>query len=490
MKKNYLIYFIILIIFVVNIINLRNLSLIDWDEGVFALQAKWFSSMGAEGKPFNFQTPPLFQILIALFFKLFGYKEWVLPLISIIFSCLTIYVIFLFYSSIYNDMVALISTLLFISTEYFLFFSKSGLSDATFLFFFFTALYFFYRTLENENKFNFLLCSIFTLLACYTKYTGLILFLIYLIISFTIAKKRSIYFYLFTIIIPILLLLPYFIVFIKIISTKGIFIRHGKLLGINHLKFLYYLLRFAPLIFISALFYRIKEKNDYFVLATILTFFIILGFYYPYLRLAYPLIPFLALFSASFIYKFKKVRTYLLGTIIFVNIFLSYDTIIYHSKIPSLISQKVDSLCESYKIDYIITSAPPNILFNISGDIMLTENQTLRDTKINKITGLNKRIIIKKDVNLIKGEKQILFLVSNIFPEIDKKLLPFKSKVGYKESIEFIDAPIYYKDIFNELRTKKQIYEIFVLEIEKLNGIEQDSLWQICLESGVTIIKK
>lgn len=490
MKKNYLIYLIILIIFIVSIINLRNLSLIDWDEGVFALQAKWFSSMGTEGKPFNFQTPPLFQILIALFFKLFGYKEWVLPLISIIFSVLTIYIIFLFYTRIYNETIALFGVLLFISTEYFLFFSKSGLSDATFLFFFFTALYFFYRAFENEKKSYFLLCGLFTLLACYTKYTGLILFLIYLILSLTMVKKRSFSFYLFTIIIPVLLLLPYFIIFIKIVSIKGIFSRHSKLLGINHLKFLYYLLRFAPLIFISALFYRIKEKNDYFVLATILTFFIILGFYYPYLRLAYPLIPFLALFSASFIYRFKKVRTYLFGTIFFVNIFLSYDTIIYHSKIPSLISQKVNNLCESYKIDYIVTVIPPNILFNISGDIVLTENHTFRDTKINKITGVDKRIIIKKDVNLIKEEKQILFLASNIFPEIDEKLLPFKLKADYKESIEFIDAPIYYKDIFNELRTKKQIYEIFILEIEKLNDIEQDSLWQLCLESGVTIIKK
>lgn len=489
MKKNYLIYFIILIIFIVNIINLKNLSLIDYDEGVLALQAKWFSSMGAEGKPFNFQTPPLFQIIIALFFKLFDYKEWVLPLLSIISSCLTIYIFFLFCIRIYNEKVALLSTPLFISTEYFLFFSKSGLSDATFLFFFLTALYFFYRALEDEKKSHFLLCGLFTLLACYTKYTGPILFLIYLIVSFTIAKKRNFSFYLFTIIIPVLLLLPYFIIFIRIVSIKGIFSRHSKLLGINHLKFLYYLIRFAPVIFISALFYRIKERNDYFILTIILTFFITLGFYYPYLRLAYPLIPFFALFSASFIYKFKRVRTYLCGIIILVNIFLSYDTIIYHSKIPSLISQKINSLCESYKINYIITATPPNILFNIFGDIMLTENQALRNTRINKLTGLDKRII-RKDINLIKGERQILFLGSNIFPEIDKKLLPFKSKAGYKEAIEFIDAPIYYKDVFNELRTKKQIYEILVLEMTKLNGIENDSLWQLCLESGVTIIKK
>ncbi|MEO0127544.1 MAG: glycosyltransferase family 39 protein [candidate division WOR-3 bacterium] len=490
MKKLYIVYIVILIFFTANIINLKNLSLIDWDEGVFALQAKWFASMGMEGKPFNFQTPPLFQIIIALAFKIFGYKAEILPLISIIFSCLSIYIVFIFSREIYNETIGLIGVFLFISTEYFLFFSKSGLSDATFLFFFLTAIYFFYRTIEDENKSSFILCGLFTLLACYTKYTGPILFLIYLIINFTIFKIRTKYFYLFTIVIPILLLLPYFIIFIKVISVKGIFSRHGSLLGVHHLKFLYYLIRFAPMVFLSAIFYRMRDKNDYFILVIILTFFIILGFYYPYLRLAYPLIPFFTLFSACFIYKFKKLRTYICVIIFLINIFLGYDTIIYHSNIPRLISQKVDTLCESYKINYVITATPPNILFNISGDIILTDNQMPRDMKINKFTGAERRKIIKKEDNLIKDEKHILFLNSNIFPTINEQLMPFKKKAKSIESIEFIDAPIYYKDIFNELRTQKQIYELIVFEKPKFNYNEMDSLWQLCFEPGVAIVKR
>ncbi len=490
MKKIYIIYFVILIFFTANIINLKNLSLIDWDEGVFALQAKWFASMGLEGKPFNFQTPPLFQIIIASAFKLFGYKGAILPLISIIFSCLTLYIVFIFYRKIYNETIGLMGVFLFISTEYFLFFSKSGLSDATFLFFFLTALYFFYRAIKDENKSSFQLCGLFTVLACYTKYTGPILFLIYLILGFTIFKKRTKDFYLFTIIIPILLLFPYYITFIKTISLKGIFSRHGHLFSIHHLKFFYYLICFAPIVFFSAIFYRIKDKEDYFVLVIILTFFITIGFYYPYLRLAYPIIPFFALFSACFIYKFKKIKALLCGIIFLINIFLGYNTITYHSKIPFLITEKINTICKFYKINYVITATPPNILFNISGDIILTDSQIPHSMKLNRLTRLDRRIIIKRDHNLIRDEKSILFLSSNIFPKIDERLMAFKRKGEYIESIEFTDAPVYYKDIFNKLRTQKQIYEIFVLEISELDYSEIDSLWQLCFEPNVTIVKR
>ncbi|MEO0106868.1 MAG: glycosyltransferase family 39 protein, partial [candidate division WOR-3 bacterium] len=143
--KRLIIHFIIIIFLTINLANLKNLTLIDWDEGVFALQSGWIGSLGGEGKPFNFQTPPLFQILIALVFRLLGAKDWILPLISIIFSALTIYILFLFGKELYAEKIAIFSVILFISTEYFLFFSKSGLSDATFLFFFITALYFYYQ---------------------------------------------------------------------------------------------------------------------------------------------------------------------------------------------------------------------------------------------------------------------------------------------------------------------------------------------------------
>ncbi|MCX7994544.1 MAG: glycosyltransferase family 39 protein [candidate division WOR-3 bacterium] len=475
---------------ILNLLNLKNTTLIDWDEGVFALQARWLATMGSEGKPFNFQTPPLFQILVALLFKLFGYNTWLLSFLSVIFSSLSIYLLFLFARDLYNDTIGVISTIFFATTEFFLFFSRSGLSDATFTFFFLSAIYFFYRSLQGKSRISCTLCSIFTILACYTKYTGPVLFLIYLLINLFWQKKKTFSFYLFTIIIPLLFLIPYYSVFVKFVSLQNIFQRHGKLLGVNHLKFLYYLVRFAPIIFITALFYRIKERSDYFILITIVSFFTVLGFYHPYFRLAYPLIPLISIYSGGFVAHFKKIRILLILLVAAVNLFLARDTITYRSRIPVLLAYDVEKICQDYGINYIITSVPPNFLLNISGNIILSENQIpINIRNIDKF-GLNKRTIIKRENNLIKTEKEILFLHSSIFAHVEKELMQLRKYAELKKSYEFIDAPVYYKDPFNELKEAKQIYEILIFRISELDYREVDILWNICFEPGVALIRR
>ncbi|MEO0094784.1 MAG: glycosyltransferase family 39 protein [candidate division WOR-3 bacterium] len=486
MKKQYLIYIIISLFFMLNILNLKNLTLIDWDEGVYALQAEWLASNGNEGKPFNFQTPPLFQITIALFFKLIGYNGWVLNLISIVFSCLTIYITFLLGKKIYNDTIGLISVFLFISSEYFLFFSKSGLSDATFAFFFISAIYFFYRSLEENRKLHYILCGFFTTLTCYTKYTGPVLFLFYLFAPLFLRKKNNKYLILYTLLIPILILVPYYIIFLKFLTLSGIKQRYGKLLGLHHLKHLYYLFRFAPIILTLSIFHRIKEKKDYFILSLIAIFFIILGFYHHYFRLSYPLILLFLLFSACVVARWKKIRYYITAMLFFMSIIIAYDTMLYHSPIPSALGKKIDYLSKFFKINYILAIAPPNILFYIPGNIMATENSVITY----KFMQLDKRETIRKDDNLFKNERYVLVLSSNIFPQIDEKISKLTSQAIIKDSLEFVDAPIYYKDPFNELGTKRQIYKIYVFELIKLGSPELDTLWKCGFYPGVVIIKR
>ncbi|MGB9720205.1 MAG: ArnT family glycosyltransferase [bacterium] len=487
MKKIYLIHIIVLIFVIANILNLKNLSLIDWDEGAFVLQAKYLATMGAQGKPFNFQTPPLYQMIIALLFKIFGEHAWLMPLISIISSAVTIYFLFSFGKSLYNEITGLIAVILFISTEFFFFFSKSGLSDAFFLLFFVGAVYFFYQSIKANQIVYYLFCCLFTVFACYTKYTGPVLFLIFLFIGTTRRKELNKSWFIFAIIIPILLLLPYIIIFIKIVSITNITQRHGKLLGINHLKFLYYIIRFAPLIFLSGIFYRMKEKTDYFILAIIIIFFIVLGFYYPYLRLAYPLIPFLSLFSAALLYKLKKIRYYLLALIFFFNILIGHNTLIYNSKFPLLIAQRVESLKKKYNNTYLFALVPPNIVFYFDGTILQSESNI--PTALRNIKNLQIREIIKKDENLLRKEKYLLLIYSSIFEDFSEKFKSIRERAIEKDSIEFIDAPIYYKDIFNSLRTKKQIYEIYAVSIEKLDTLTLTNLWKMAFEPGMTVIK-
>ncbi len=488
MKNSYFVFLIVVITILLNVVNLKNLSLIDWDEGAFALQSKWLASAGSEGKPFNFQTPPLYQVIIASLFKIFGYRDWILPFISIICSAIAVCITFLLAKELYNETTGLFASILFISTEYFIFFSKSGLSDATFLLFFIASIYFFYQGIQKNQKMYYIYCGIFTLLACYTKYSGPILFLIYLFIGIRRYKEINRFWYIFTIIIPILLLLPYFFIFVKIISITGITQRHGKLLGINHLKFLFYLIRFSPLIFISAILYRIKTKIDYFVLTIILILFFALGFYYPYFRLALPLIPLLSIFAARYLSQFKKMRYFILGLIFSVNIIIGFNTLTYHSNVPPLISSKVDTVCERYKTNYILTLVPPNIVFYLNGKIL--QPTTSLPPKLLNNKFLKNREFIKIDQNLFIGQKHILFIYSTVFEEFESRVASLIPKASKIDSIEFIDAPVYYKDLFNTLRNKKQIYEIYLFKVAEFDSTSLYDLWQITLQPGATVIKK
>ncbi len=486
MKIFRIIHFVALIFVIISVINLRNCSLIDWDEGVFALQAKWFASSGHEGKPFNFQTPPLFQMIIALFFKILGSKPWVLPFISIIFSFLTIYVIFFFARRLYGEPAALLAVILFITTEYFLFFAKSGLSDATFLFFFVSALYFYYRGFETEHIRYHLLCGVFTLLACYTKYTGPVLFLIF--ICMMIIKRKSVIGYrtLFTILLPVLAFIPFAILFVKVVTIQGIAQRHATLVGFNHLKFLFYFVRFAPVISILALFHKIKEQTDHFILTVIIVFFITLGLYHQYFRLGYPLIPFLSFFAAGTVKKMKQKKYYFLILMVVISIFLSRDTILYNSKIPAQIINKANEQRQRHDIKYTIAITPPNIVFYLNGNILIPESNI--PSHILRNGYFKNPFVFNDEKNPILSQKNILLVFSSIFKDLKNDYLMLAQKAEYADSIEFIDAPVYYKDLFNPLRNEKQVYYLLVYRVEKLDTISLGQLLKLSIKPGTSII--
>ncbi|NWG76189.1 MAG: hypothetical protein HXY24_16580, partial [Rubrivivax sp.] len=303
-------------------------------------------------------------------------------------------------------------------------------------------------------------------------------------------KQLSKYWFLLTIAIPVLLLIPYFVVFIKMVTIQGITQRHGKLLGINHLKFLYYTIRFAPLIFLTGIFYRIRKKTDYFVLTVILVFFIVLGFYYPYLRLAYPIIPFLSLFSAGFLSKFKKMRYYMLAAVLLLNILIGYDTIVYGSKFSPSIGKKIDTLCSMQNIRYIFAHAPPNIIFYLNGIILQPEGRIPVDLISKSTKYLKKPEIMNEDNNLFRNEKEIVLVHSSVLEDSAGIFNKVRQIAELKDSVEFVDAPIYYKDIFNDLRAKKQIYEIYILNTAKLDTFLLDDFWKIGFHRGFTVIRK
>jgi hypothetical protein len=487
-KKQYFIHIIVLLFVLLCATNLRNSGLIDWDEGVFALQGKWIATLGAEGKPFNFQTPPLFQIFIAILFKLVGTHDMVLLLLSLIFSGLTLYFIFYLAKHLFSTEEAIYATLIFVSTEFFLFFSTSGLSDATFLFFFMASIFFFIKGVEKNRMRDFLLTMIFTTLALYTKYSAITLPIIFIMFGRQLKKRWLI----FSIIIPIILFSPYIYLFLRFVHIPEISTRHVSLLGFNHMKYLLYLIIFAPVPLILSLIYLVVsckklERWDRSIVIIILVFFIVLGFYYPYFRLIYPLIPLLSIFAARVIMKTYRYKIYILVIVIIISLVLGTQTMFYKRDVPKNIAMYVNRLVQKRNIHIIYTVVPPNVYFYINGTIAVPSNHPWYTIGKKFPILLENKKIIYPDENELSGQTKVILVHTTAVDSLKQKNSTLYNKGTLVQSIEFIDAPVYYKDIYNPQRDIEQIYEIYEFDIKTM-AQEVDNLWTFGFDRRVEVI--
>ncbi|UCG91459.1 MAG: glycosyltransferase family 39 protein [candidate division WOR-3 bacterium] len=492
-NKNFLLHLLVLLFLVFSIVSLRNTSLIDWDEGVFALQGSWLATGGAEGKPFNFQTPPFFQTLVAFFFKFLSPQDFVLPLLSILFSILTIYTIFFLARILYSRREALYAVILFVTTEFFLFFSKSGLSDATFLFFFTASILFFVKGLQHNRLNFFLLAGLCTTLALYTKYSALSLLIMFSIAGILYRKEIHKTWFIFSIILPVVLFSPYVYIFIKFVKISGVSARYMGLLNINHIPFFYYLIVFAPIPLLLSIVHTIcsfkkYEKWDVLIILFFCVYFIILGFYHHYFRLAYPLIPLISIIASRFINQTGKYKHYILIGSVVIALLLSLRTVCYYSLVPEKLGTFVNDYVKKEHIRYVYTLVPPNISFSIKGKIVIpSDHPWARSGK--KFPHLYKNTkIIYEDNNELRSEDEVLLLHATLFDSLKQKHEPLYDRGELVTSIEFIDAPVYYKDIYNPLKDVKQIYELYVFERDAV-GNKIDELWKLGFDPRVTVIR-
>jgi hypothetical protein len=462
---------------------LNGYTLIDWDEGVFALHGQWFASAGIEGKPFNFQTPPLYQVLVGVCFKIGGPNPVFLPLLALIFSVLTVYALYYHGRKIYDEATSLVAIAIFITSEFFLFFSRSGLSEAVFLLFFWSAFASFVIGLGSGRTRDFVAAGIFTTLALYTKYSAPVLLPIFAVIGGLHRKNINRNWFWLTIVMPALIFLPYLFIFIRYVTPSVIMERHILILGLHHLRYLYYLFAFAPAALILTAFYssRIK-KTDYYLYIAFLIFFVVLGFYRPYFRLAYPLIPILAFLAGRFLISAGKWRPYLLTVTMRVSLVLGWRTTVYRSRVPAEVAAEIGSVIREGRIGYYLAAVPPNILAYLPGRMALPSDHPAVRIGRRFPFVLRGRLIIEPDNNLLAGQDRTIFLYSTV-------LDPFKSdhdglfnRARRIKVWDFIDAPVYYRDIFDPLRNRKQLYEIYMFEHSEMKE-DLDRLWRLGFQS-------
>jgi hypothetical protein len=491
-KKKYLVYLVIGLVCITNLVIRGHSNLTDWDEGVFALQAEWIASLGAAGAPFNFQTPPLFQVIVALFFRLLGVHDFLMTLISITFSCLTILIVYHLGKMLYSEEIGLYAIAFFVTSEYFLFFSQSGLSDATFTFFSTGSLFFFLRALRSNRTRDFWIAGLLTTFCLYTKYSAAPIIIAFFIIGILNRYTINRHWFVTTIVLPLIIFVPYISSYLLTVSPAEIGVRHIPLLGLNHLKYTYYLLILAPVPFVHALIHtcfgrRHHDKFAVYLLIAVIVFFVILGFYHPYFRLAYPLVPLLSIFAGSLVASLRKPKYYILAVSIFAALTLSLRTLRHTTKAPRDVASIVDQYTITKDTTYIYSLTPPNIYFYINGEIAVHSTHTWYRIGKRFPWFLRSRLILEKETNMLSNEKRILLVHATIFDTFKDEYPNVYDKAMLVDNIDYQDAPVYYKDIFNPLRNFQQSYEFYLLSGKDILQC-LDQLWNLGFEREVKVI--
>ena len=182
-----------------------------------------------------------------------------------------------------------------------------------------------------------------------------------------------------------------------------------------------------------------------------------------------------------------KYKTYILLFSVIFSITLSIRTIKYKSDVPKKIGEAVDYYIERENINYIYTVLPPNVNFYIEGDITVpsTHPWFRIGTKLPMV--LKNRMIIEKHKNPLLHEDKILLVHSTIFDTLKNNNPDLYDSSKVVEKIEFIDAPVYYKDIFNPLRETQQIYEFYIFPITEINNLP-NKFWSYGFDKEVKVI--
>ncbi len=294
-----------------------------WDEAVYLglarniLDGNGYSINGGQE---SFR-PPLFPILIATTWKVFGFSEVVVRMWPIIFSVLTSLATYLFAKKLYNEKIALWSALIVGTIPMFIFFSEKFLTESMFTFFSVLFLLTFYTAIEENKKFLFPVAGVLFSLSFLTRYPAFLLAPVYFLYPIITRKKLDSwllsYSYWLGIILALVLLVPWFILNqtvygspVASLSVQGETVTSEFYTGEWHFYFRHWIEIFGLVgLFVIPGVWKIvlnSKGSDKFLLlvfATLMVFFMFLS-----RKEQRYLISFIPIFSVIFAYGFHEMR--------------------------------------------------------------------------------------------------------------------------------------------------------------------------------------
>jgi len=139
--------------------------------------AKDFSS-GFFRKALSHDQQPLYSLIVALVSRWVPDFELAGKLVSSIFGILLVIPVYFLGKRIFGKKIALLSSFFLVIHPYVRRFSADVLKESTYLFFLGTAIWFAWKTLQDEKKYSFLFIPVFSVLAYLVRPDGIEVFLI------------------------------------------------------------------------------------------------------------------------------------------------------------------------------------------------------------------------------------------------------------------------------------------------------------------------
>jgi len=288
---------------------------------------------------------PLLPYLISIFYflNLGFFANFLIPLIG----ALSVVLIYRLGKELFNEKIALISSLFFAFVPLHVFYSGRALTEILFTFFVLLTFLSFWKGYEKNNKKYKILFGVFLALALLSRYTALWIMPIFLI--YFLVRDKSIEFlkdkYLWYSILAFFgTLIPWFIYGIfQYNNPLGAFIHGFKASGYWggiqswHFFFDYWWQMFSiiGIIFIIALIYILYKKEffkkEIYLILIWFAFFLGMAIYMPHKedRFILPIVPAIALISGYFIDKIKKYKEQII--IVIVGILILSLTLSFYS---------------------------------------------------------------------------------------------------------------------------------------------------------------
>jgi len=293
-----------------------------------------------EGKFVYFENtqPLLFPALISMTFT---EDVFLLRLIPLIASILLMYFLYELLSERFNKKTAIIAVVLLGFSKFFIHYSVTLHTESLFLLFLVLSLKYFFRSIEKGNLKYYILLGIFSGLAIETKIQGLaipIIFSGYLLYYNT--RKFFDLKYILSLIISVVLLIPYMIVGgTKFLVEKSIMTRGLGEFSFSIVNLVSYTTIWLVLIVFLALFFkRFNDKNKIIYIFPLgFLIFLLLPATILFTRHFIPIIPFACIIAADALISQKKLSLKILFGVLIICYLISNIRII--PEIPRLYYQ-------------------------------------------------------------------------------------------------------------------------------------------------------